>query len=123
MNEKPIFMQLMGIIEDNIIAGVYKAGDLIISSTQICKLFNVNPATAMRALSELSDGGVLLKDRGIGMRVTEDAVKIISKRRKEVFLSATLEGLVNEAEKLNISKGELIELIKQKYKDTEVGND
>jgi len=117
MNEKPIFLKLMDIVEDGIISGVYKAGDLVISSTQICKLYNVNPATAMRALSELGDGGILVKDRGVGMRVTEGAIKIISTRRKAVFMDSLLDGIVDEAKKLNISKNELVELIEQKYEN------
>lgn len=114
MNEKPIFIQLMEMIEDGIISGLYKAGDLVISSTQICKLYNVNPATAMRALSELNDEGILVKDRGIGMRVTEQALATINTRRKERLLNDMLEGLLTEAEKLGVSRNELIEIIKVK---------
>lgn len=113
MNEKPMFIQLMEMIEDNIILDVYNVGDLIISSTQICKLYNVNPATAMRALSELTDDGVLVKDRGIGMRVTQQAKKVIINRRRKNFLDTMLGNLIQEAKKLGIEKDELIKLIKE----------
>ena len=107
MNDKPLFVQLMEMIEDNILADVYTTGGLIMSSTQIVKLYNVNPATAMHALSELVDGGVLVKDRGIGMRVTENAKAIIAKRREHELLNVLLRQLIDEAEKLGISKEEL----------------
>ena len=117
MNEKPIFIQLMEMIEDNIISGVYSAGSLIISSTQICRLYNVNPATAMRALSKLTDDKVLVKDRGIGMRVTNEAKAIITARRKELFLSDMLNNLLTEAAKLNVSKEQLLELIEKNFRE------
>ena len=114
MNEKPIFIQLMEMVEDGILSGAYKVGDLVISSTQICKLYNVNPATAIRALSDLADDGVLVKDRGIGMRVTEQAYEIIVKRRKKNFMESMLETTIQESKKLGLSVDELIKLIKEK---------
>lgn len=114
MDGRPIYIQLMEFIEDNILVGNYSAGDLAISSTQLCKLYNVNPATAIRALSELADSQVLVKDRGIGMRVTQNAKAIIEKHRKQKFLYETLDDLISEAKKLGIAKKELVDLIKNK---------
>jgi len=116
MNDKPIFVQLMEMIEDNIISDVWSAGDLIISSTQICKLYNVNPATAMRALSELANNGILVKDRGIGMRLTEKAKRLVLEKRNNAFIDDSLTSLVSEAQKLGIDSEQLITLLKQKYR-------
>jgi len=117
VNEKPIFIQLIEMIEDGIISGVYNAGDLVISSTQICKLYKVNPATAMRALAVLADNGIIIKDRGIGMRVTDGAKAVVAARRSERFFGEILKGLLAEAEKLNIGKEQLIDLIEKNYKE------
>lgn len=117
MNEKPIFVQLMEMIEDNIIADVWKQGELIISSTQICKLYSVNPATAMRALSELTNDGILVKDRGIGMRLTEQAKTLVLGKRKKIFLGESLESLVNEAKKLGVTLEQLTKMLEQKYEE------
>ena len=104
----------MEIIESDIITGVYQTGDLIISTTQISKVYSVNPTTAVKAISKLTDAGVLYKKRGIGMCVTEGAREKITRRRKEIFLNQTIEALVTEAKMLGISTKELIGVIKNK---------
>jgi len=111
-SDKPIFLQIMEMIEDDILSGVYKAGDLIISTTQISKLLNVNPTTSVKAVGKLTDEGILYKKRGIGMCVTNEAKNIILTRRKKDFIGTIVPELVNEANKLNISENELIEIIR-----------
>ena len=70
MNDsQPIYIQIMEIIENDIITGVYQTDGLIISTTQISKLYSVNPTTAVKAVSKLTDAGILYKKRGIGMCV------------------------------------------------------
>ena len=115
MNEsQPVFAQIMEIIESDIITGVYKTDDLIISTTQIAKVYSVNPTTAVKAISKLTDAGILYKKRGIGMCVAEGAREKITERRRAVFLNRTIEEALNEAKTLGISVDELIEEIKRK---------
>lgn len=111
-NDKPVFLQIMEMIEDDILSGVYKTDDMIISTTQISKLLNVNPTTSVKAVSKLTDEGILYKKRGLGMCVTETARDIIQARRKKDFIDKYVPGLVSEADKLNISENELIEIIR-----------
>ena len=115
MNDsQPVFQQIMEIIESDIITGIYQTDDLIISTTQISKLYSVNPTTAVKAISKLTDAGILYKKRGIGMCVTEGAREKITVRRKETFLNQTIGDVLTEAKTLGISLNELIEVIKNK---------
>ena len=115
MNEsRPVFVQIMEIIENDIITGVYETDDLIISTTQIAKVYSVNPTTAVKAISKLTDAGILYKKRGIGMCVAEGAREKITGRRRDVFLNRTIGDAVAEAKTLGISTDELIEVIKRK---------
>ena len=115
MNEsQPVFVQIMDIIESDIITGVYKTDDLIISTTQIAKVYQVNPTTAVKAISKLTDAGILYKKRGIGMCVAEGAREKITDRRRDTFLNRTLDDALAEAGRLGISKDELIEVIRRK---------
>ena len=115
MNEsQPVFAQIMEIIESDIITGVYDTDDLVISTTQIAKVYSVNPTTAVKAISKLADEGILYKKRGIGMCVAEGAREKITERRRDVFLNQTIEEVLNESGKLGISVDELIEEIKRK---------
>jgi len=104
----------MEIIESDIITGVYKSDDMIISTTQISKVYSVNPTTAVKAISKLTDAGILYKKRGIGMCVAEGAREKIVKRRREVFINQTLDAALAEAKTLGISVEELVEVIRRK---------
>jgi len=121
-NNKPVFIQLIEMIEDSIISKSHKAGDLVISSTQICRLYKVNPATAMRALSSLAADGILEKDRGIGMRVTASALDTIKKRRAAHLTDKMLDDLVIEAFKLGITNEELKKAIDIKFNGREIND-
>ena len=104
----------MEIIESDIITGVYQTDDLIISTTQISKVYAVNPTTAVKAVSKLTDAGILYKKRGIGMCVAAGARERITERRRTVFLNQTIDALLAEARTLGISLDELIGEIKKR---------
>ena len=115
MNDsQPIFQQIIEMIESDIITGVYRTDDLIISTTQISKVFSVNPTTAVRAISKMTDAGILYKKRGIGMCVADGAQEKITMRRRDVFLNQTIDTLIKEAKTLGISMNELVNVIKNK---------
>jgi DNA-binding transcriptional regulator YhcF (GntR family) len=114
-------MQIMERIESDIITGAYQAGDLIISTTQISKVYSVNPTTAVKAVSKLTDAGILYKDRGIGMRVAPGARERIAERRRAVFLNQTVGALLDEAKTLGISVGEIVAIIKDRNENRSEG--
>lgn len=115
MNDsQPIFQQIIEMIESDIITGVYETDDLIISTTQISKVYSVNPTTAVRAISRMSDAGILYKKRGIGMCVAKGAREKITERRRDVFLNLTIDTLLREAKTLGISVEDLINVINEK---------
>lgn len=112
-NDRPVFLQITDFIEDDILSGVYQTDDMIISTTQISKLLNVNPTTSVKAVSKLTEDGILYKKRGLGMCVTNEARDIILARRRKAFFESSLPELVSEADKLNISAKELFEIIRR----------
>lgn len=115
--EKPVFMQIIEMIEDEIIKGSYRVNDIIISTTEISKLLSVNPTTAVKAVSILTDEGVLYKKRGVGMFVAEGAKEKILGRRRELFFGENIPSLLNEANKLGIGDEEIIKIIKEHKHD------
>jgi len=117
INEKPMFMRIVEMIEDDILSGAYKEDDLIISTTQISKLLSVNPTTSVKAVSILADLGVLYKKRGIGMCVAEGGRERVLARRREEFLKEAAPAFFAEARKLGIGERELIELARRKDDD------
>ena len=112
-NAAPIFLQIAEKIKDDILTGVYAADELIISTTQIAKLYGVNPATAVKSVSLLQDEGLVYKKRGIGMCVSQGARERVLAERSEQFYRRTVADVVAEAKKLCIGKKELVKIISE----------
>lgn len=110
-DDKPIYQQIMSIIEDDILNGTYQVDSIIISTTQIAKIYSVNPTTAVKAISILTEKGILRKQRGIGMAVTEGALDIIQEKRRTLFFHQQLQEFISSASKLGITRQQLVELI------------
>jgi DNA-binding transcriptional regulator YhcF (GntR family) len=116
-SEKPVFVQIIEMIEDDILSGVYGTDDLIISTPQISKLLSVNPTTAQKAVGILTDRGILYKKRGVGMAVTEEAREKILRERKAAFFEREVSGLIGKAKKIGIPGAVLLKIIKEKLDD------
>ena len=110
--EHPIYLQLAESIEDDILKGILKEDEQVPSTTEISVILKINPATARKGVNLLVDEGILYKKRGIGMFVTLGAQEKIQKKRKDSFYEMFVLSLLNEAEKLGITKSELVEMIK-----------
>ena len=114
-SSQPVFQQIIEMIESDIVTDVYETDDLIISTTQISKVYSVNPTTAVKAVSKMTDAGILYKKRGIGMCVAEGAKEKIAMRRRDVFLNNTIDALIAEMKTLGISMVELVGEIKSRW--------
>lgn len=112
---EPIYIQIAQGIEDDILNGILNEDEACYSQNQIAKTFNINPATAAKGINLLVEEGVLYRKRGMGMHVSIGARTMIIKKRKTVFLKEFVEKLVNEAQKLEIDKEEIIEMINRAY--------
>ncbi len=116
-SEKPVFVQIVEMIEDDILSRVYGAHDLIISTPQISKLLSVNPTTAQRAISVLADRGIIYKKRGVGMAVAEHARDMLLSQRKEAFFERAVPEFIGGARKIGITDGELLQIVKENLHD------
>lgn len=116
-NQKPVFVQIIEMIEDDILAGTYEVDDLIISTPQISKLLSVNPATAQRAISELTDRGIIYKKRGVGMAVAEKAREQILSEREKKFYEYIVPEFISGAKKIGITDSKLLQIVKENFHD------
>jgi len=110
-SEKPIYLQLAEAIEDNILKGIFEEESQIISTTELSVTLKINPATAGKGINLLVDEGIIYKKRGVGMFVCMGAKEKILKKRKKSFYEGYIVSLLEEAEKLNISRDEIIKMI------------
>ncbi|MEH7352284.1 GntR family transcriptional regulator [Neobacillus drentensis] len=109
---KPIYIQLSEWLENEILNGNFESDQKIYSQYQLAEIFNINPATAAKGLNILADEQILYKKRGLGMFVSNSAKEMILAKRKNQTLKRLVQGIVLEAGRLQVSKEELIEMIK-----------
>lgn len=114
-SEKPIYVQLAEQIETAILSGAYPEETQIPSTTEVSVVYKINPATALKGFNLLVDEQIIYKKRGVGMFVSSGAVKSIKSKRKSGFLDGFVHGLVEEAQKLEISKQEIILMIEREF--------
>lgn len=108
---KPIFLQIKEQIEDSIIDGSLNSGERAPSTNEFAKFYQINPATAGKGINELVSEGILLKKRGVGMFVTEEAKGIVIEKRKQTFYDNYLLPMKREAQKLEMDRQELINML------------
>ena len=107
--DEPIFIQISKAIEDEILTDSIKEDEQVPSTTELSRLYNINPATVLKGMNILVDKNILYKKRGLGMFV-KNTIKLL---RKESFKNKFIKNLIEEANKLDIDKDELLEMIKQ----------
>ena len=110
-DHEPIFIQISKAIEDEILSDSIKEEMQVPSTTELSKLYKINPATVLKGVNILVDKEILFKKRGIGMFVSKGAKEIIKNGRKENFKEVYLKDLISEAKKLGITKKELLDMI------------
>ena len=115
--EKPIFIQIAEQLEDSIFTGVFAEETKIPSTNEISALLNINPHTVLKGMNLLVDENIIYKKRGLGMFVKEGAVETIRKKRQGQFYEQFIASLIREAEKLHMTKEEIISLIERGYEN------
>ncbi len=81
--DRPIYVQLVEILQSKIIAGEYKPGEKLPSVRDLAAEAGVNPNTMQRAFANLEQMGLIVTMRTNG-RTVADNPGIISQKEKEL---------------------------------------
>jgi GntR family transcriptional regulator len=109
----PLFVQIAERLADEIADGTLPEGERVPSTNELAAFYRINPATAAKGISMLTDDGLLEKRRGIGMFVVAGArARLLAERRKR-FAERYVEPLAAEAGRLGINTDELVALIRE----------
>ncbi len=112
-SDMPIFLQIAQQLENAILSGALQEDMQAPSTTEISISYKINPATALKGITKLTDDGILYKKRGLGMFVAQGARQMILKKRKKQFYEKYVVPLLSEAQKLSISKEEISEMMRR----------
>ena len=111
--DKSIYLQIAESIEDDILQNIIEEEVQAPSTNQLAVMYRINPATAAKGINMLVNESILYKKRGIGMFVSKGAVEKIRTRRKTAFYDKYIVPLMAEAANLDISKDEIVDMIKK----------
>lgn len=113
-NDRPIYLQLMERIQQDIIAGVYKPGDKIPSVRDLALDAAVNPNTMQKALAELERNGLVYSQRTSGRFITEDNEMI--KKMKMQLAAEHIRQFFEKMHQLGFQDEETLEMIQEALK-------
>lgn len=116
---KPLYLQIAEAIEDDIIQGILSEGDQSYSQLTISKELNVNPATAAKGINVLVQKGILEKQRGLSMIVAMGAKERLSNEKINNYIYDIALELVEESQKVGMSKESIIKLLDTIYANGE----
>lgn len=109
----PLFVQVAERLSAEIADGGLAEGERVPSSNELAAYYRINPATAAKGISVLTDEGLLEKRRGIGMFVAAGARQRLLEQRRRQFTKHYVEPMVTEAARLGIGTDELVGLIRE----------
>ena len=110
--DKPIYLQIIDYVDEQILLGRWVSGERIMSVRELASALEVNPNTVMRSYNVLTDSQILVNQRGIGFYVSEEAVDIVLRGRKQLFLREDLPNFFKKMKLLGITMQDLVEIYK-----------
>lgn len=115
---RPLFLQIAESVEDSIIDGTLSEQEQAPSTNELAAFYRINPATAAKGIAMLTDKGVLVKRRGIGMFVADGARELLLTERRSAFADRYLDPLLDEARKLGLGPDDLARLLAERAQTT-----
>lgn len=114
-SDRPVFIQIMEKLKQDIVTGLYSPGDKLPSVRDLAGEAAVNPNTMQRAFSELEREGLVYTKRTNGRFITED-LKLIDQLKEQMALDA-ITGFLSSMQQLGFSKRETLALIEETLKE------
>ena len=114
-NEQLGYADIVEMIKDDIMGNNNITDGKIRSTTVLSRVYEVNPTTAVKAVSKLQAEGYLRKEPGIGMYVVSDAKERIMEDRKKKFEEVEISKFLENAKKLGFSLDNIKTKIEERY--------
>lgn len=112
-DRSPIYLQIAEQIRRDVATGELGEGDQVMSTTQYATTYRINPATANRAMALLVAEGVVHKQRGVGMFVSQGARERVVAARRSTYWTEVLDPALAEARALGIEAADIIDHVRR----------
>lgn len=108
-----IYLQIAQMLEDDILRKIYREEEQVPSTTELSRVYHINPATAAKGVNLLVSEGILYKKRGIGMFVAKGAEEAVKAKRRAAFYRDFVKPLVREGRSLEVTGEELLTMVRR----------
>ena len=105
-NPKPLHEQIVESVMEQISLGLLSPGDKLPSVREMAQSMRIAPNTIQRAYKDLETGGAINSSQGRGSFVIIHSEGLRERRKDEML--EKFEHLINELQKLGVTKDELI---------------
>ncbi|HWY86740.1 MAG TPA: GntR family transcriptional regulator [Gemmataceae bacterium] len=109
----PIYLQIVQQVKYLVAAGRLAPGEELTPIRVLAEQLLVNPNTVARAYRELETAGIVTKRRTAGTYVS-DAGSPLARRERLKILTERIDSLLAEAQQMNVSIEEVIELLRER---------
>ena len=112
----PIYIQITNQIESRVIGGKLKPGDQLPTVRALASELRVNFNTVARAYRMLDEARIISTQQGRGTYITEVSPPEVKERLRNETLEALARRYIGEALRLEFSKPEISQMIKDQLK-------
>lgn len=113
----PLYRQICDSIKELVAVGTLKPGDQLPSIRELSGQLGINPASAVKAYSELKHAGLIDLDQGRGTFVRRD---LTPGKSREALLTPAFDALIARGRAMGLSDTELKRALAQRLKNLEL---
>jgi GntR family transcriptional regulator len=117
----PIYIQIVNQVQAQVAAGILKPGDQLPTVRALAEELRVNFNTVARAYRILDEARIISTQQGRGTYITEIPPPQVTEKLRKESLEALTQRYISEAMRLDFSKAEITEIIKDQLKAWKVG--
>ena len=117
----PIYIQIVNQVQAQVAGGILKPGDQLPTVRALAEELRVNFNTVARAYRILDEARIISTQQGRGTYITEIPPAQVTEKLRKESLEALTQRYIREAMRLDFSKAEITEMIKDQLKAWKVG--
>ena len=117
----PIYTQIVNQVQTQVAGGILKPGDQLPTVRSLAEELRVNFNTVARAYRILDEARIISTQQGRGTYITEIPPPKVTEKLRQESLQALTQRYISEALRLEFSKAEINEMIREQLKAWSAG--
>ena len=113
----PIYTQIVNQVQTQVASGILQPGDQLPTVRSLAEELRVNFNTVARAYRILDEARIISTQQGRGTFITESPPPNVTERLRQEALEALTQRYVSEAIRLEFSKDEISQIVKEQLRD------